>query len=301
MVEDKRQRLHFTVRVVRAVLNSGVRGSTRLALFSARWFRTLQSVPVATPSGAVFYLDLRLSSSHGLLTGRPVEQNEQNVMRRLLAPGDVAFDIGAHLGVHTVFVSPLVHPGGEVYAFEPNPSVIPVLERTVEGLSNATLLGIALSDRSAESVLHVPLNPSMASLRDWTRHQNGRSVKVKCEENRLDDLIQSSVVPRPDFIKCDVEGAELAVFHGARQALQRADAPIILFEVNANTIREFGLDLASATEFLRSLTPAGYRFFELTTDGTLEQIQAPRSAHANILAVPASRMNRCNDLRHEAI
>ncbi len=296
IVELDRQQLHPIRRVVRRVLASGIRGGTRLTLLLARVFRSLQAAPVLTADGAILFLDLRLPSSHATFIGRTFEQHEQQVIRNIIAPGDVVLDIGAHNGVHTVLMSVLVHPGGSVFAFEPNPAVIPVLERTVQGLSNTTLLGIALSDRSTESLLYVPLDPSMASLRDWTRGQKGPRVTTECKERRLDEMIQSSVIPQPDFIKCDVEGGELAVFKGARRALERADGPIILYESNINTTRGFGLDLASSTEFLRTLAPARYRFFELTAEETLKQIVSPRSAHTNILAVPMSRMNRCAKL-----
>jgi FkbM family methyltransferase len=59
-----------------------------------------------------------------------------------------------------------------------------------------------------------------------------------CEERRLDDLTTANCIPRPDFIKCDVEGAELKVFQGASKTLDCVDAPIILFEANVHTARK---------------------------------------------------------------
>src|SRR5262245_22436384 len=120
--------------LARLVLSSGIRGRTRITLNLARLFEQLQALPISI-DGAHLYLDLRIASSHALVTGQYPECDEQAVMRRLVVPGDIAFDIGAHLGLHTVLLSHLVGSNGRVYAFEPNPRVLPVLCRTVGRLT----------------------------------------------------------------------------------------------------------------------------------------------------------------------
>ena len=64
-----------------------------------------------------------------------------------------------------------------------------------------------------------------ASLSDWTDGRLGAVEHTTCEVRRLDALIAQGVVPFPAFVKCDVEGAERLVFEGARQTLDRSDAP----------------------------------------------------------------------------
>ncbi len=72
-------------------------------------------------------------------------------MSRVVMNGDVAFDIGANIGLHTVLLSQLVGQSGKVCVFEPNLELLPTLGRTVGGLGNATFFGCALSDKAAES------------------------------------------------------------------------------------------------------------------------------------------------------
>lgn len=299
----KRATLSPLAKALRTYLQTDLRGKTRLTFLLARNLRSLQAVPVTIADRAPLYVDLRRGSAHDLLRGSPWqsapwETHEQDVISHVVTNGEVAFDIGANIGLHTVLLSQLVAQSGKVCAFEPNAELLPTLRRTIEGLGNAALFAYALADKTAESDFFVPEDNSMGSLADWTEGRlPDRARKLTCEQRRLDDLIFSGVVPQPDFIKCDVEGAELIVFRGAREALNRVDAPIVFYEANAYTAHGFGLNVLDATNFLESLELPRFAFFELQEDGALQKIQMLNNIiHANLLAVPYSKINRWPDL-----
>jgi FkbM family methyltransferase len=293
--------LPLAAKVLRGVLRSRVRGRTRLTLFLASRFDSLQAVPIPTESGAVLFADLRIIATHSLLVGTPGEVNEQEVMQRLVRPGDVVLDVGAHVGYHTIWLSKLVGQSGTVYAFEPNPEAARALQRTVDQLGNASLLPYALSDEHRDSVLFVPGDPSMASLRQWihltpsSTAQQRKTRKQPCQECRIDDLIESGIIRQPDFIKCDVEGGELLVFRGGSKALDRVDAPILLFEAGPDTSRGFGLTATSALEFLASLQLPAYSFFQVCA-GRLGPLPEGAIRHSNMVAIPKSRLSSRHDL-----
>jgi FkbM family methyltransferase len=274
--------------LVRALIRANIRGSTRLTFFLASRFRSLQAVPITVNATQRFYVDLGDGLSHPLLAGSPWESvpwdvDEQIVMRRFVGPGDMVFDIGAHIGLHTVLLSELVGRSGEVHAFEANPAKIAPLRATAADRGNVVLHPVG-----------VPDDQSMASLRDWTEGRVGAVHEMETKLNRLDGLIDSGVVPRPDFVKCDVEGGELRVFSGATQVLDRADAPIILYEANTLSTRAFGIRLSDATDRLRSMRRAEYSIFHVQGNGTLVRIEtfSPNCDHYNLLAVPRQRANR---------
>ena len=119
---------------LRAYLRSRVRGSSRLTFALARYVPSLHHVPIAI-GATVIHVDLREGLGHLLLKrapwpGPPWEQDEQAIMRQVVRPGDVVFDIGGHIGVHTAHLSELVRPDGAVHVFEPNPGRYGVLART---------------------------------------------------------------------------------------------------------------------------------------------------------------------------
>lgn len=271
---------------------SGMRGSYRLTEFLARRLKSLQDVAIETENGIV-YADLRISSSRGILASPKSRTGEDTAMKRFVRSGDAVFDIGAHFGFYTLLLSELAGDGGWVFAFEPNAELLPSLHRTLEPLPNVSLHEIALSDREGDVELFVPEDASMASLANWTEGIGGRVHTVTCSLKRLDDLVESGALPPPQFIKCDVEGAELSVFRGGAKTLDRKDAPVIMFEANAQAARSFGVEIGDYFTLLESFHNAGYTFFEVKPDGISPLVDRAID-YANLAAVPSSRLDSFN-------
>jgi hypothetical protein len=122
----------------------------------------------------------------------------------------------------------------------------------------------------------------------------GKARTITVQQQRMDDLVSEGLLPVPDFIKCDVEGAELKVFRGARETLDRVDAPVVLFEAGPESAAGFGLTMADAAGFLLRLPRPGYELFEVGGGGTLRRIRpADLTQHnQNVLAVPRSSAAR---------
>ncbi len=257
--------------------------------------RSLQSLPINTNHGIV-YGDLRLPIYHGLLAGsRIVDAGEDMVMKNFITAGDIVFDIGALAGVYTLALAEYAGDEGKVFVFEPNRTLLPTLERTCRELRNAFLSPVALSDREGRMSLFVPADDaSMSSLRNWTGGVGGEVKEISCETRRLDDLVKTGQIALPDFIKCDVEGAELAVFRGAENTLNREDAPCILFEVNPQATAAFGVEINEPFEFLGTLGRAGYSFYDIRESGLVvfedvNSLVIENGFFRNVVAVPSAR------------
>lgn len=264
---------------------SGLRGSFRLTDYLSHRLKALQCIPIETDSGTL-YGDLRNTSSRTYLANPKSQSGEDVVMQNLVNRNDVVIDVGAHLGFYTLLLSQLVGKNGKVFAFEPNPELLSNLRVTIEPLVNVELFTIALSDRKSKVNLFVPEeDASMASLSDWTDGIVGNVHQVSCETQRLDDLVDEGRMPIPQFIKCDVEGAELSVFHGGIKTLNRVDAPIIMFEVNAKAAHAFGKTTNSFFNFLESLEQPEYNFFEVLSNG-IQKLKSTEIEFTNIVAVP---------------
>jgi FkbM family methyltransferase len=286
--------------LLRICLVRGVRGSTRMTFGLARYMRSLQQVPIRVGSSTV-HIDLRDPQAHVLLMRAPwpetpCEPDEQAIMRRIIRPGDIVLDIGAHIGLHTTLLSQLVGPSGRVHAFEANPRRGPALARTIEHCPNATLHLFGLGSDEEVATLFVPAeDDAMASLTDWTLGEAGAVSRTTCTLRTLDRLTESGLVPHADFMKCDVEGAELQVFNGARLTLDRADAPCVMYEANARSARAFASSTAAATQWLAALERPAFQFFHVQPHAALLPVSPElhtRDDHFNLLAVPAARMER---------
>ncbi|MBX3298114.1 MAG: FkbM family methyltransferase [Acidobacteria bacterium] len=275
-------------RLLALYFRSGLRGSTRLTDIIASRLTRLHDV-VIRANGGELHLDLRVGSARGILAYPESRTGEDKVIGRLVRAGDVVLDIGAHLGFYTLLLSRKVGAGGKVFAFEPNPTVLPSLVKSVSTVSNINLLQLGLADKAGDVELFIPEDASMSSLHDWTNGTAGTVDVVKIPIATLDELYESGAIPLPQFIKCDIEGAELSVFKGAQEMLDRQDAPVLMFELNRPASVAFGSTPSDCLEFLRSLQEPKYSFFQVSADG-IESLQTSNLDFANVLAIPVQRL-----------
>lgn len=139
-------------------------------------------------------------------------------------PGDVCFDIGAHLGDRVRAFSSL---GARVIALEPHPGMMNWLRRWYGNQTNVTLLEQAVGAQPGTANLWIShLTPSISTTsQPWLTavRQNRRFAGARWEDQipvtvtTLDALIAQHGVPA--FCKIDVEGAELEVLQGLSQPL----------------------------------------------------------------------------------
>jgi FkbM family methyltransferase len=147
-----------------------------------------------------------------------------------IRPGDLCFDIGAHLGDRIRAWSKL---GARVVALEPHPGLMNWLRRWYGQQENIVLLAQAVSAQPGTANLWISrLTPSISTIsHEWltTVQQNRRFAGARWEEQipvpvtTLDALIAEYGTPA--FCKIDVEGAELDVLRGLSQPL-----PALSFE-----------------------------------------------------------------------
>jgi FkbM family methyltransferase len=147
-----------------------------------------------------------------------------------IRPGDLCFDIGAHLGDRVRAWSRL---GARVIALEPHPGMMGWLRRWYGHQPNVILIEEAVGAQAGNTTLWISrLTPSVSTIStEWltTVQQNRRFAGVRWDEQMpitvttLDALIAH--YGKPAFCKIDVEGAELEVLQGLSQAL-----PALSFE-----------------------------------------------------------------------
>ena len=139
--------------------------------------------------------------------------------RALIEPGQTVLDIGANIGVYTRFCSEFVGPTGRVFSLEPVPETFGYLQHNVEalGLTNVTCFNTGASDHDSKSeLMSVPEYAGGGANLYESRLTPDGNVPVKVA--RLDTLFPDL---SPDFIKCDVEGHELACVRGALGLIAR--------------------------------------------------------------------------------
>ena len=131
-----------------------------------------------------------------------------------LKPGDIVFDCGANIGLFSMVAAA---KGAQVYAFEPVPSVARHLGLAVTIHPAIEVVEKALSDVTGTT--RITLSQGTTTGNSLVLPVNGRSIEIVT--TTLDEFVMQHNVPRVDFIKADIEGAERLMLKGAQQTLRR--------------------------------------------------------------------------------
>ena len=170
------------------------------------------------------------------------EPNEIQAVCRIIekigGSGCVFFDIGANAGFYSLSLNAFF-PGIKGIAFEPIPTTYATLLKNLDinKVSNVRALNLGLADKEGELLFYT--YPSQSGSSSMTRNVNSNdTIEIRCKVAVLDDFCEqekSSV----DFIKCDVEGAELFVFKGAAKLISR-DKPVVFTEMLRKWCAKYG-------------------------------------------------------------
>lgn len=218
--------------------------------------------------------------------------DEKRLYLLLLRRGDVVFDVGANIGYFSDLFASIIGSQGRLFSFEPSPVTVKELERAVAGQTcPVRIVNAACGDTEGEVELFQKGEDSgQASLHQQSQASWESAEEVKafpCHIIRLDQFIRTEKIHHLDFLKCDVEGAELLAFRGMGDELARL-SPVILFELFPAFMKSFGYQPDDLFAYLRS---QGYdTFYKVAAKLELfaaDQI-SPNSS-LNILAIRRDR------------
>jgi FkbM family methyltransferase len=189
----------------------------------------VHTINVGPAAGLRFEVTLPLDKSvwAGLYESRFTNAIAENVK-----PDDICYDIGGYRG----YMSGVMALAGasKVFVFEP----LPANQRAVRRLCELNpelsiqLFSVALGSADGSVLLKVMSDPSMGKLAN-SSFQAGAAplAEIPVAIRQIDSLLHDRVVPPPNVIKIDVEGAELDVLDGAADML-RGSRPAIFLEAH---------------------------------------------------------------------
>ena len=170
-------------------------------------------------------------------------------------PGDYVIDAGSCWGDTALYFAHQAGPDGHVYSFEFEPDNLKVFEKNLELnpelAPRIEIVREALWRQSGETLHCLANGPASSLVADEANH--GQDA-VPITTASIDDFVARRKLPRVDFIKMDIEGAELDALHGARQTIEKFKPRLAI------SIYHRDSDFIDIPAYLNQLH-AGYDFF----------------------------------------
>jgi FkbM family methyltransferase len=258
-----------------------------------RWVTLWFGIPtrLRLPSG-IFWRAENDACGRAIIRGR-FENAEQLFVQRYLEPGMTVLDIGAHHGIYSLLASVKVGPAGRVIAFEPSPRERERLARHLRwnSCSNVTMEEVALGEAKGQEELFL-VDGKETGCNSLRPPQNSLATKkLSVQVMRLDEYLRGKQIDAVDFIKLDVEGAELSVLKGAGELFEKRPRPVFLCEAQDVRTEPWGYP---ASEIIHFLARLGFAWFMIREDGSLKMLAADsqRNWNGNFIAVPPERFDR---------
>ncbi len=195
-----------------------------------------------------------------------------------IQPGDVVYDIGAHVGYTCLLYAQRVGDEGAVHAFEILPYVEKeFLQRTIGAnrFSNIASHAVGLSDR--DETLSLPIGETLMTSQH-TAAREGQRMET-CRVVPLDEYVSKKGLSLPSYLKIDIEGAEINCLTGAERII-RESTPLMMIEFHSIDLLRSGHSLLSQWGY-RLVTERG-----ATIDRTM--MRELKWFHESVLCLPPS-------------
>ncbi len=247
-----------------------------------------------------------------LLTGRH-EPETTAQLDRLVQPGMVMLDVGAHVGYYACRYARKIGKNGRIYAFEPHPRTFDRLHRNAQPFANVTTVQVALADAPGTAVLHDYLmmsasgslhyDEAMIDLQKASVADGDVAPRLDdqfadqtytVQTLRADDYLAGQGVKRIDVIKMDIEGAELSALRGLGQTIAHSPGIVMVMEYNPAALKAFG---HNPEEALGEVLAMGFHKVQvIEPDGNLVDVTEGATAVRDLTAQLIDHMGVVNML-----
>ncbi|HAV12746.1 MAG TPA: hypothetical protein DCX06_04510 [Opitutae bacterium] len=211
-----------------------------------------------------------------------------------LGNGDIAMDIGANIGAHTLMMGKSVGQDGHVYAIEATEYAYKKLIQNIQLNptidAHITPTHSILSSKECQK-RHIEIHSSWPFETNEQRHASHQGVfktTGAAATTTLDQIVKTHGLQRLDMIKLDVDGNEWDVLSGAQETLSQLQ-PTILMEVAPDYHSPEDLKgFYNIHALLSELDYAFYTFKGQLLSGTAKEIanSIPNGASQNVVLVP---------------
>ena len=266
------------------------KGKYRLFTFAMGLCRFLPDrIATKTKDGRRLYANFSTGMAATLYFLGHFDKDLTDKVVTLIRSGETCLDVGANFGWYTTLFGMLVGKDGAVHAFEPVPATYEELAANY-GLmgrpKNVHINNLALGDEKKTLTINLfaGLATGHASLSTQGRED---ATPFECRMITLDSYLEENQVEHVDFVKVDIEGAEMMFLRGADKLFEQETPPIFLMEMALGQTKNFGYTPDDLVQYLAA--KAEYDFYaidEMTR--AVKKIDGFPQGHigANVFCIP---------------
>lgn len=268
------------------------RGRLAIARIVAQYVMTTRRNSVAwakLPNGFRMKVDLRWRGGYDVLYYfRMYEEGLTSLIRRSVdCPGAVLIDVGANIGAFCFLTADVLRSrGGRAFAVEPLACNISFLNESLEanGLAGVIeLLPVAAGDTDGALFLEELRSGDIANARPVTWANEAVTGAIAVPMTTIDSLVSAHSIDNVQFLKLDLEGAELFALRGAR-ALLTDQRPLVYAEFHRQFMAANGTSWDKVAAFADSVE---YDVRFLQGDGSITAVAPPdHSRFLDVILVP---------------
>lgn len=161
------------------------------------------------------------------------EKAELTSIKQFLKHDSVFIDIGANIGLYTLFASKIITENGQIISFEPFSQNFNSLVKNISlnGFSNVCLKKMAIGEKNGVINLYYDENEKNFGMVSAISLEKGIQEEVKVIT--LDSYLKNESFDKIDLVKIDIEGFEYSALLGMRNTLARFH-PTLLIEILNN-------------------------------------------------------------------
>lgn len=231
----------------------------------------------------IFEIDIRSDILKRLILNRQYEEEIVKLCRNYLPVNQDIVDVGANIGLFTVYFAKSIPGNQRVLAIEPIPNAINLLKKNLinNNVSSQVVIyeGLVSDIASKYQIKTIPGKEEYSTMGEninqtYDHHRPYQQISVL--GNTIDGLVMEFRL-NPGFIKIDVEGAEYLVLKGSEQTI-KIFRPVVFMEVMDSYMVNFGHSSSQIIEFFQA---NHYKVFDISTE---EYPVCP--FNGNIIAIP---------------
>lgn len=163
------------------------------------------------------------------------ESFESNIVDVFKGVSGVVVDCGAHIGKYTILASKFAE---KVIAIEPEPENYKSLTKNIKlnNCKNVIALNCAVCNKNKKLKLYIKEKSSLHFTSTPLKMKRPYKTLVEVDGIKIDDLFNDLNIDRIDWLKLDIEGAEIEALLGAKKALKAGKILNIIIELHLNFI-----------------------------------------------------------------